>query len=99
MQNLFVIILKYIEPLEIIDQNRAEHLEFLDQYYASNIFIASGRQVTNHGGVIIATSENINTLNDIIKLDPFYKKNLAEYEIYEFTPSKYNIILKDIINT
>jgi hypothetical protein len=32
-------------------------------------------------------------------LDPFYKKNLAEYEIYEFTPSKYNIILKDIINT
>ncbi len=98
MQNLFIIILKYIQPLDIIDQNRAEHIKFLDQYYESNIFIASGRQVTNDGGVIIATSEKINTLQEIIKLDPFYKKNLAEYEIYEFTPSKYNIILKDIIN-
>ena len=98
MQSLFVIILKYIQPLEIIDQNRSEHLKFLDQYYERNIFIASGRQVTNDGGVIIATAENKNTLQAIIELDPFYKKNLAEYEIYEFTPSKYNIILKDIIN-
>ena len=98
MKNLFIIILRYIKSLEIIDKNRADHMEFLDQYYEKNIFIVSGRKTTNDGGVIIASAESKNNLEEIIKLDPFYKQNLAEYTIHEFTPSKYNINLKDIIN-
>jgi uncharacterized protein YciI len=86
--NLFVVLLRYLVPEETIQRIRPTHLAFLDQYYAKNIFLASGRQVPAYGGVILARCENREDLLQIMHQDPFYKEGCAEFSIYEFTVTK-----------
>ena len=97
MNNIFVIILRYIMPLEHIDAHRADHLKFLDQQYESDIFIASGRQEPCSGGVILARADNRAALENILSQDPYFVHRLAEYQIYEFTPTKYNNAFEHVL--
>ena len=85
---MFVIILSYNKPIEVIDALRPAHLEFLDRYYEKNIFIASGRQVPLKGGVIMAAGVSRAELEQIITEDPFHSEGVATFEIIEFTPAK-----------
>ena len=94
---MFIVILRYIVDLDVIDAHHPEHLQFLDAYYPKGIFIASGRQVQVNGGIIIAKSNNRIELEKILSEDPFAAHNLAEYQIYEFTPTKYIPEFKAII--
>ncbi len=95
--NLFVVILKYIIPLETIDNYRQDHLYFLDHHYKSGIFIASGAQVPRIGGIIIAKCLSKQNLEEILHEDPFYINGFAEYQIYEFSPTKYCDSFKTIL--
>jgi uncharacterized protein YciI len=87
---MFVIILTYIKPLSEIDAARPAHLEFLDKYYAKDILLASGRQTSNGGGVLLAKAGSRAEIERIIEEDPYHIKNLATYQIIEFTPTKTN---------
>ena len=86
---MFIVILTYKVNTATIDAHRPAHIEFLDRYYASGIFVASGRQVPLIGGIIIARNTDKMSLEKILSEDPFAIHNLAEYQIYEFTPTKY----------
>ena len=94
---MFIIILHYIVDATTIDAHRSEHLAFLDLHYADGIFVVSGRQVPANGGVIIARNTNKDALEKILSEDPFAIHHLAEYQIYEFTPTKYIPEFKEII--
>jgi uncharacterized protein YciI len=87
---MFVIILSYIKPIEVIDALRPKHLEFLDSYFKKDIFIASGRQTPLKGGVILANAKSRLEIEQIITGDPFYTEQAAKFEIIEFTPTKVN---------
>jgi uncharacterized protein YciI len=89
MKNLFAVILTYVQPLDVVDSHRANHMKFLDENYAKGLFIASGRKATQDGGVIIACCDSIQELHNILAGDPFYLERVAEYAIHEFTPTKY----------
>ena len=65
------------------------HLDFLETYYKSGKFIVSGRQTPPEGGIIIANNVTKEELESILKEDPFYKNELADFKILEFTPAKY----------
>jgi uncharacterized protein YciI len=41
----------------------------------------SGRKVPRTGGVIIANCNNIEEVMSIVAEDPFYKNNLAKYDV------------------
>lgn len=88
MRNLFIINLNYRVPLEKVDEARNEHLEFLEKFYSKSIFLASGPKVPRTGGIILAKNITKDELNYIIKEDPFYQKQIADYTITEFTPTK-----------
>jgi uncharacterized protein YciI len=90
MKNIFVIVLRYLVPIEDIDPHRPKHLEFLDEHYKAGRFIASGRQVPASGGVILARGSSRKEIEDITKNDPFAIHSLAEYQIFEFVPNKYS---------
>ncbi len=66
-----------------------DHNVFLRKYYDLNKFICSGRQEPRVGGIILCNGKNKEEINSIIKEDPFYKNNIAKYEIIEFIPTKY----------
>lgn len=88
MKNLFVILLNYIVPVNIIDSYRADHLKFLDHYYEKGVFIISGPQTPRTGGVIFARCSDKVSLEKICAEDPFALRKFATYEIIEFNPTK-----------
>ena len=84
---MFIISLNYVKPLEEIDSFLDEHVIFLKKQYEENNFIASGRKVPRTGGIILSKIKDKSKLESIIKGDPFYINELAEYEIIEFIPT------------
>ena len=94
---MFIINLTYIVSLEELDQHMSAHVKYLDKYYDKNIFVASGRKVPRTGGVILAIADSKDAVEKIIKEDPFYKHELAEFNITEFLTSKYHPDLKNLL--
>ena len=86
---MFVVILKYEKPIETVMRYLDEHIIFLEKYYDLDKFICSGRQEPRKGGIILCNGKDKREINSIIKEDPFYKNNIAKYEIIEFIPTKY----------
>ncbi|MDR6121059.1 uncharacterized protein YciI [Bacillus sp. SLBN-46] len=84
---MFVILLNYIKPLEEVEKELEAHRTYLNKYYSLQKFICSGRQNPRVGGVILSNAENREEVETIIQEDPFYSKNIATYEIIEFTPT------------
>ena len=94
---MFIISLTYKETLEKIDKELENHGQYLKEQYALGNFIVSGRKVPRTGGIIISQVKDKAELEIIIQNDPFYKKNLAEYDITEFTPSMVSDELKHLL--
>ncbi|QZE14424.1 YciI family protein [Halosquirtibacter laminarini] len=84
---MYIISLKYTVALNKIEEHLEEHVEYLKKNYKAKHFIASGRKVPRDGGIILATIKSRETLDKIIKEDPFYIHQLADYHITEFIPS------------
>lgn len=84
---MFVVSLTYKAELSEVDNYISEHIAYLEQYYDKGNFIASGRKVPRTGGVILAHAESREKLIAILQEDPFYKADVASYEVTEFVPS------------
>lgn len=94
---MYIIKLEYVKPINEIEKALNEHIKYLDKYYSSNHFICSGRRNPRVGGIIICNASNIEELEQIISEDPFHINKLAEYEIIEFYPTKYQIDFENFI--
>ncbi|TCO75040.1 YciI family protein [Marinisporobacter balticus] len=84
---MFIISLTYIKEIEVVDVYLKEHVTYLKEQYEKGVFIASGRKVPRIGGVILSNLKDKKLLMDVVKEDPFYKNEVAKYEIVEFIPS------------
>ncbi len=84
-----VIELTYIVGIEEVEKFIAEHVEFLDKYYDKGIFLCSGRKNPRTGGVILMSDCNEVDVNALIKEDPFFQNNIAEYNVIDFLPTKF----------
>lgn len=85
---MFIIELTYNVPAAEIDAALAPHMAFLDKYYQSGNFIASGRKEPRDGGIIIALAPTRKDIEAIIAQDPFYQNKMADYRIIEFKATK-----------
>jgi len=86
---MFILVLKYIKPLEEVDKELKPHINYLEKYYSLQKFMCSGRRNPRVGGVILCNAKDMKEVETIIKEDPFYINKIAEYEIIEFLPTKY----------
>lgn len=85
---MFIFNLNYIKSLDNVEKILPSHIKYLDKYYQKGIFICSGRKSPRTGGVILCKCKNKEQAKEIMEEDPFYKNNIAEYEVIEFIPSK-----------
>ena len=95
---MFIISLNYIVPLEEIDEYMVAHVKYLNKYYKKNVFVASGRKVPRSGGIILAIANSVEEIEKIIAEDPFYKHQLAEFDVTHFLTSKYHPDLKKLLD-
>lgn len=70
---------------------------FLDNFFASGTFLASGPKQPRTGGIILATAPSLPALEAILEEDPFKREQLAHYEITEFIPSKAAVGLEHLL--
>jgi uncharacterized protein YciI len=85
---MFIANLTYIRPLDAVDALIPEHVAFLDEHYASGLFVASGRKVPRTGGVILIAGDDRERVMDVLEQDPFKREGVARYELLEFSPTK-----------
>lgn len=94
---MFVVLLKYKAAITEVDKHLQAHRQFLDYYYKQGLLLVSGPMNPRTGGVIIALTKDKTHLESVIKQDPFYLAEIAEYQIIAFTPVKCCEELKALI--
>jgi len=87
---MFIVSLTYKKDISEVEKFIDQHIQFLDRYYADKKFIFSGRKNPRTGGVILVRNVDREALADIISQDPFYQNEIADYDITEVIPSKYD---------
>ncbi|MCB5109552.1 YciI family protein [Streptococcus mutans] len=85
---MFIINLTYQKNLTEVEKHLEAHIQFLDTYYASGYFIASGRKNPRTGGIILAKAADLAEIERIISEDPFKINEIANYDIIEICPTK-----------
>jgi uncharacterized protein YciI len=95
---MFVIILTYKKDLVEVEQHLEAHRAFLDEGYRLRYFLASGPCNPRTGGVIIAAMASRVQLQSYLVTDPFMIYDIADYQLIEFTPTKYRDELVHCIN-
>ena len=83
---LCLITLRYVVPLDEVDQHMSAHVAWLTSGYAEGIFLVSGRQVPRLGGVIL-TRGHKREVEALVATDPFVASGAAVAEVTEFTAS------------
>jgi len=94
---MYIVSLNYIKAVSEVEKYLEEHIKFLEKYYEMGKFICSGRKNPRTGGVILLNAENLSEVEKIISEDPFNTNEIAEYEITEFFPTKYNKNFKTFV--
>lgn len=85
---MFVVLITYKKPLNVIDEFLIVHRAYLDEGYKNNILFASGPQNPRTGGVLLSQLNDRAQLEQFIQNDPFKINGLADYQIIEFEPVK-----------
>ena len=85
---MVIIELTYQTSLDKVDALLKAHRLFLKTYIDQGIFIASGPKSPRDGGIIIALGD-VESLQTVIKNDPFYQHKLASYRLIAFEASIY----------
>ncbi len=75
---MLIIELTYKKPLNEVEKYLQDHRDFLSKYYDQGVFLASGPKDPRDGGIILA---NCNDADEIIKEDPFYQHQIADYKV------------------
>lgn len=81
---MFIVSLKYKQPLETVDAHLQEHGAYLKEQHAAGWFLISGRKVPRTGGVILVTAPSRESLETVLERDPFHIHQIADYEVIEF---------------
>jgi uncharacterized protein YciI len=94
----FIIEITYKVPFEELQNILPAHRTFLDEGYAKGLLLMSGPQNPKTGGIIVARTKDEKEIKDYFSKDPYYTEGVAEHRFIEFTPVKFNEIIKTWIN-
>jgi uncharacterized protein YciI len=85
---MFVLLSRYLKPLDEVDKVVGEHRAFLEKHYASGELLISGPQHPRTGGVIVTHETTREAVEAMLAGDPFVREGIAEYSIVEFKPTR-----------
>ena len=81
---MFVVLLDYLVPLEVIERHLGAHRAHLAEQYAAGRLLVSGPRLPRRGGVIIARCPDRAELDAMMQRDPFIRQGVASYRVVEF---------------
>ena len=81
---LYIILLTYRQPLDVVERHLEDHRTFLARHYRAGHFLLSGPQRPRVGGLILAAAMPRAELDTILAGDAFAQAGLADYQVVEF---------------
>ncbi|CAK9884489.1 MAG: hypothetical protein XXXJIFNMEKO3_00878 [Candidatus Erwinia impunctatus] len=78
MKIIYVVVLTHKKSLDEVENYLSAHIDWLEKGYASGLFTASGRRIPRTGGVILARSKALVTLEDYLRQDPFQQEQVVQ---------------------
>jgi uncharacterized protein YciI len=84
---VYVMISKYLVPLDEVDKARDEHLAFLEGLVQQGKLAIAGRQDPPVGGLLLLDVATEAEARELIADDPYVQRGLAEYTATGFKPS------------
>lgn len=84
---MFIVSLTYKKELSEVEKYFDAHMAYVKKYYAQGNFMVSGRKVPRTGGVILVKASTREEVDQIVKEDPFYSADVADFDVIEFIPS------------
>jgi uncharacterized protein YciI len=85
---MFLVIMTYLKPLEIVEHWLASHRNHLEDYYQKGYLLASGPQNPRTGGILVVALGEPHQVEAMMQQDPFVQHEIASYQIIEFNPVK-----------
>ena len=95
---MYLILMNYVKPLEVIDELLPAHRKFLEANYQAGLFLLSGPREPRNGGVILAQAGNRAELAKVLDQDPFITEGAATYEIIEFKATRTGKALRFLLD-
>ncbi len=87
---MFLVSLSYKKDISEVEKFIEPHKQFLTKHYKDKKIIFSGRKNPRIGGIILFRNVDKEVLTNILKQDPFYQNEIADYDITEVIPTKYD---------
>ncbi len=94
---VFIVLMTYKKPLEIVDQYLLAHRAYLEEGYKKNYLLASGPRIPRIGGIVLSHLKNRAELMAFLAQDPFVLQEIASYEIIEFEAVKFQEVLASFV--
>ncbi len=76
---MYLMISKYLVPLEQVDAVREAHMTYLAGLEAQNLVPAAGRKKAADGGIILLNVDDEDRARELIAADPYVVQGVAEY--------------------
>ena len=84
----WILVVTYTAPIDRIEALLPAHIRYLDRFFASGEFLASGPRVPRSGGVIVASAFDRGRVEAIVAADPFVVSGIATYKVIPFRPTR-----------
>ena len=85
---MYLMISKYLVPLDQVDQARADHMTFISALEESGVLVTAGRQDPPVGGIIVLDVATAAEAHELLASDPYVERGLAVYDATGFVPAR-----------
>jgi uncharacterized protein YciI len=94
---MILVVVSYVKPIEEVERHVAEHRQFLAGQLEEKHVLFYGRRTPPVGGVIVFNMKEASEVDAIMKRDPFVVNGISRYELYDFTPTRADERIADIL--
>ena len=95
---MYLVLMNYVKPLEVIDELLPAHRKFLEDNYQKGLFLLSGPREPRSGGIVLAQCGSRWELAAVLEQDPFVTEGAATYEIIEFKTTRTGKALRFLLD-
>ncbi|CAN7351364.1 YciI family protein [Mycolicibacterium frederiksbergense] len=81
-----VLTITYLQPLDVIDQTRLAHLQWLTDEVAAGRVLLAGRVESQDGAVLIAAEMSAEEADALTASDPYTQAGVVRYDRVSFNP-------------
>ena len=82
-----VLTLTYVQPLDVVDETRPAHVDWIQREIEAGRMLLAGRQESQQGGVLITGDISIEDAETLMAEDPYQQAGLVRYERVSFNGS------------